>query len=38
MLAWSHPGQAGWAWAEIALSLVTIVAGSCPGLRARFGK
>src|SRR3546814_15249629 len=38
MIAWSHPDQAGWAWAEIALSLVVIVAGSWPGLRARFGK
>jgi len=37
MIAWSHPAQAGWAWAEIVLSLVIIVAGSWPGLRARFG-
>jgi len=38
MIAWSHPADAGWAWAEIALSLVVIVAGSWPGLQARFGK
>ena len=38
MIAWSHPDQAGWGWAEIVLSLVVIVAGSWPGLRARFGK
>jgi len=38
MIAWSDPARAGWAWAEIALSLVVIVAGSWPGLRARFGK
>src|SRR3546814_19022138 len=34
MIAWSHPYQAGWAWAEIALSLVVIVAGTWPGLHA----
>ena len=38
MIAWSHPEQAGWAWTEIVLSLVIIIAGSWPGLRARFGK
>ncbi len=38
MVAWSHPADAGWAWAEIVLSLVVIVAGSWPGLRARFGR
>jgi len=38
MVAWSHPDDAGWAWAEIVLSVVVIVAGSWPGLRARFDK
>ena len=36
MIAWSHRDQAGWGWAEIVLSLLVIVAGSWPGLRARF--
>ena len=38
MIAWSDPARAGWAWTEIALSLAVIMAGSWPGLRARFGK
>ena len=38
MIAWSHPADAGWAWMEIVLSLVVIVAGSWPGLKARFGR
>jgi len=38
MIAWSQPADAGWGWAEIALSLVVIVAGSWPGLRARLGR
>ncbi|HET6397688.1 MAG TPA: DUF2069 domain-containing protein [Pseudoxanthomonas sp.] len=37
MAAWSHPAQRAWAWAEIVLSLVVVVASSWPGLRARFG-
>lgn len=38
MVAWSDPVDAGWGWAEIALSLAIIGAGSWPGLRARFGR
>ena len=38
LVAWSHPDDAGWAWAEIVLSVVVIVAGSWPGLKARFGR
>ncbi|MCF7221881.1 DUF2069 domain-containing protein [Marilutibacter chinensis] len=38
MIAWAHREQALWAWAVIVLSVAIIVAGSLPGLRARFGR
>ena len=38
MSAWSRPAEAAYAWGEIVLALVVVVAASWPGLRARFGK
>ena len=38
MVAWSRPPERGWALAEVALSLTIVIAGSLPGLRARFGR
>ena len=38
MVAWSRPAERGWALAEVVLSLVIVIAGSLPGLRARFGR
>ena len=38
MVAWSRPDESGFAWAEIALSLLAIGAANYPALRARFGK
>lgn len=37
MAAWSRPAEAGYAWAEIALSLLVIAAANGPALRAKFG-
>ena len=37
MVAWTRPGERGWALAEVALALVVIFSASLPGLRARFG-
>lgn len=36
MVAWTRPGERGWALAETALALVVVLAASLPGLRARF--
>lgn len=38
MSAWSHPQTRGLALLAVALSLVVILAGSLPGLRARFSR
>ncbi len=38
MVAWSHPEQRLFALAEIALSVVAVLASSWPGLVARLGK
>lgn len=38
MVAWSRPAERGWALAEVVLSLAIVIAGSLPGLRARFGR
>ncbi|MFT3761032.1 MAG: DUF2069 domain-containing protein [Pseudoxanthomonas sp.] len=38
MAAWSRPAEAAYAWLEIALSLLVVLASNWPGLRARFGK
>ena len=38
MVAWSRPAEGGYAWGEIVLALVVVIAASWPGLRARFGK
>ncbi|HEY0503967.1 MAG TPA: DUF2069 domain-containing protein [Lysobacter sp.] len=38
MVAWSRPGERGFALAAVALSLVIVFAASLPGLRARFAK
>jgi len=38
MVAWSRPSEGGYAWGEIALALVVVVAASWPGLKARFGR
>ncbi|GAB2513680.1 DUF2069 domain-containing protein [Pseudoxanthomonas sangjuensis] len=38
MVAWSRSGEAGWAWAEIVLSLAVVLASNWPGLHARFGR
>ena len=38
MTAWTDPARAAFAWAEITLSLLVVVAASWPGLRARLGK
>lgn len=38
MVAWSRPGERGFALAGIALALVVVLAASLPGLRARFAK
>jgi uncharacterized membrane protein len=38
MVAWSRPAEGGYAWGEIVLALVVVMAASWPGLRARFGK
>ena len=37
MAAWSRPAEAGYAWAEIVLSLLVIAAANGPALRAKFG-
>jgi uncharacterized membrane protein len=37
MVAWTRPGERGFALAEVALSLVVVAVASVPGLRARFG-
>ena len=36
MVAWSRPGERGYAWAELVLALVIIFAASWPGVHARF--
>jgi uncharacterized membrane protein len=38
MLAWSEPGQRGWALLVVALSVAVVLAANLPGLRARFGR
>ncbi|WP_211365760.1 DUF2069 domain-containing protein [Pseudoxanthomonas suwonensis] len=38
MHAWAHPEGALFAWVEIVLALVVVMASSWPGLRARFGR
>jgi uncharacterized membrane protein len=38
MVGWSRPDERGFAWAEIALSLLAIGAANFTALRARFGK
>ena len=38
MVGWSRPEERGFAWAEIALSLLAIGAANFAALRARFGK
>ncbi len=38
MIAWSRPSDAAYAWGEIALSLVIVIAASWPGLHGRFGR
>jgi uncharacterized membrane protein len=38
MVAWSRPDERGFAWAEIALSLLAIGAANFAALRARFGQ
>jgi len=38
MVGWSRPDERGFAWAEIALSLLAIGAANFAALRARFGK
>ncbi len=38
MVAYSRPGERGYAIAEIVLALVIILAGNLPGLRARFAR
>ena len=37
MVAWTRPGERGFALAEVALSLLVVAVASVPGLRARFG-
>ncbi|AXK72574.1 DUF2069 domain-containing protein [Lysobacter sp. TY2-98] len=37
MVAWTRPGERGYALAEVVLALVIVAASSVPGLRARFG-
>jgi uncharacterized membrane protein len=37
MVAWTRPGERGYALAEVVLSLVVVALASVPGLRARFG-
>ena len=36
MVAWTRPAERGFALAEVALSVVVILAASLPGMRARF--
>ncbi len=36
MVAWSRPAEAGYAWMEIVLALVAVLASSWPGLRNKF--
>lgn len=36
MVAWSRPAEAGYAWMEIVLALVVVLASSWPGLRNKF--
>jgi uncharacterized membrane protein len=38
MTAYGLPAQRAYAWGEIVLALVIVVAASWPGLKARFGK
>jgi uncharacterized membrane protein len=38
MVAWSRPGERGWALAEVVLALAIVFAASLPGLRSRFGR
>lgn len=38
MVAWTRPGERGWALAETALSVAIVLAASLPGLRARFAR
>jgi uncharacterized membrane protein len=38
MVAWSRPGERGFALAAVALALAVVFAANLPGLRARFGR
>ncbi len=38
MVAWSRPGERGYALTEVALALVIIFSANLPGLRARFAR
>ena len=38
MVAWTRPGERGFALVEVALALVVVMAASLPGLRARFAR
>ncbi|MBP3984699.1 DUF2069 domain-containing protein [Pseudoxanthomonas helianthi] len=38
MVAYTRPGEAAYAWLEIVLALVVVLASSWPGLRKRFGR
>jgi uncharacterized membrane protein len=38
MAAWTRPGEAAYAWAEIALSLAVVLASNWPALAAKSGK
>lgn len=38
MVAYSRPAEAAFAWMEIVLSLIVVLASSWPGLQGRFGK
>lgn len=38
MVAWSRPGERGFALAGVALALAVVFAANLPGLRARFGR
>jgi uncharacterized membrane protein len=38
MVAWSRPNEAGWAWMEIVLALIVVLASAWPRLAAKFSK
>ncbi len=38
MVAYTRPGEAGYAWLEIVLALVVVLASSWPGLSKRFAR